>query len=172
MDREWSLRGGFLLPRVIESADGQTASKDDEFIYTHSDFLEHLVQGTRIIKYKDLTTGYIPWRSTISLRPCADAQVTALVKYGSWPWIKGSPGPTSNAQYPIGNRTWLSLSSLRGLCSPKFKAYTPRCGNGLEICFGDPCVPMTLKGAQGRVVVLILTKRPLVDNIRITCVIK
>lgn len=50
-----------------------------------------------------------PWRSTRTLIPCFSAHVTAFIRYGSWPEMKGSPGPTSKAQYPMGIRTWFRL---------------------------------------------------------------
>jgi hypothetical protein len=54
----------------------------------------------------------------------------------------------------------------------EFKAYTPCRSNRAEIRFRDPSIPVVLKLAQGRVVVLILTKRPFVDNTRIARVIE
>lgn len=39
-----------------------------------------------------------PCRSTKTLRPLLPAQPIACCRKGSWPWMKGSPGPTSNAQ--------------------------------------------------------------------------
>ena len=50
-----------------------------------------------------------PCRSTMTLRPWLRAQPTAFWRYGSCPEMYGSPGPTSKAQYPMGNRTWLRL---------------------------------------------------------------
>jgi len=53
-----------------------------------------------------------PWRSTMTLRLCLSAHSTAFSRYGSWPLMYGSPGAVSNAQYPMGSRTWLSLYML------------------------------------------------------------
>jgi hypothetical protein len=48
----------------------------------------------------------------------------------------------------------------------------PSCGNGDKVCFCDPCVPVSLEHFGGLGSVLVLTKRPLVDNSRITSIFK
>ena len=44
------------------------------------------------------------------------------------------------------------------------KEMLPSCGNGGKIFFCDPCIPVSLERFGGLGTVLVLTKRPLVDN--------
>jgi len=48
----------------------------------------------------------------------------------------------------------------------------PRGCNGLEVGFGDPSIPMMAKGGRGYFSGLILTKRPLVNNIIVSGVVE
>ncbi len=61
----------------------------------------------------------------MTFRPEDCAQVIAFWRYGNWPWMYGSPGPTSNAQYPIGTLTWLSLRKDQHRSSDTKKVLTP-----------------------------------------------
>jgi len=48
----------------------------------------------------------------------------------------------------------------------------PCISDGGKIAFGDPSVPMVLEDVLGRVVVLVLTERPFVDDGIVTCIVK
>lgn len=41
-----------------------------------------------------------------------------------------------------------------------------------KIVLGDPSVPVILENVLGRVVVLVLTERPFVDDTTVTCIVK
>ena len=107
----------------------------------------------------------------MTLSPFADAQSTAFIKNGSCPWINGSPPETSNAQYPIGTRTWLSLQKVR-LMQSKIRQALPRCSNSLEVCFCNESIPMVLQDAGSCGVGLKLAERPLINNTGVSCVVK
>ena len=96
----------------------------------------------------------------------------------------GSPGPTSQAQYPIGSRTWFSLkiktNETRQTTWPR-KKLDPGLGEALAIPGGRnggkvslcyPIVPMGLESPLRCSSVLQFPKRPLVDDIGVAGIVE
>ena len=50
--------------------------------------------------------------------------------------------------------------------------FIPRSSDGSKVALGDPGIPVVLQNTQCRVVILILTERPFVDNGRVASIVK
>lgn len=54
----------------------------------------------------------------------------------------------------------------------EIKISVPSSSDGSKIAFGNPTVPMLLESVLGRVVVLVLTERPFIDDGTVARVVK